>query len=92
MTTGEADWSVYLLRCGDGSIYAGIAKDVDRRFRDHSMSKGSRYVRSHGGPSEIAWRQAGLSQAEALRLERRLKALPRSRKDALIGAGAPLAA
>jgi hypothetical protein len=27
---GRKDWTVYILGCGDGSLYTGIAKDVHR--------------------------------------------------------------
>ena len=26
------DWYVYMLRCEDGSLYTGIASDVEKRF------------------------------------------------------------
>lgn len=84
MTNDEQAWNAYLIRCGDGSIYAGVAKDVEKRFRDHGGSRGSRYVRAHGGPSEIVWRAGGMSQGDALRAERWLKSLTRPRKDALV--------
>jgi putative endonuclease len=39
-------WYVYLLRCKDGSIYTGIAKDVERRLHEHNNStKGAKYTR-----------------------------------------------
>ncbi|TFG45791.1 MAG: GIY-YIG nuclease family protein, partial [Dehalococcoidia bacterium] len=27
-----SDWYLYLVRCGDSSLYTGIATDVERRF------------------------------------------------------------
>jgi len=39
-------WSVYLVRCGDGSLYTGIAKDVRARVSAHNAGKGARYTRS----------------------------------------------
>ena len=40
-------WHLYLLRCRDGSLYAGITTDVERRFREHTQGRGARYTRSH---------------------------------------------
>ena len=39
-------WYVYLLECRDGSIYTGIATDVERRYREHAAGKGARYTRA----------------------------------------------
>ena len=40
-------WFVYLIECRDGSIYTGIAIDVDARYAAHKDGKGARYTRSH---------------------------------------------
>ena len=40
-------WFVYLVECQDGSIYTGIAVDVDKRYAEHAAGKGARYTRSH---------------------------------------------
>jgi putative endonuclease len=40
-------WFVYLIECRDGSIYTGIAIDVDARYAAHKSGKGARYTRSH---------------------------------------------
>mgnify|MGYP001573904252 CR=1 FL=1 len=40
-------WFVYLIECKDGSIYTGIAVDVDARYAAHKNGKGARYTRSH---------------------------------------------
>ncbi|MFL5370208.1 MAG: GIY-YIG nuclease family protein, partial [Myxococcales bacterium] len=37
-------WHVYLLRCGDGTLYAGATTDLPRRFAMHSAGKGARYT------------------------------------------------
>jgi predicted GIY-YIG superfamily endonuclease len=79
------DWSVYLLRCGDGSLYTGIATDVERRVREHTSGlRGAKYLRGRGPLTLVAQIEVD-SQAEALRLEHRIKRLPRARKEALLG-------
>lgn len=35
----EPCWSVYIIRCGDGSLYAGIANNVERRFGEHASQR-----------------------------------------------------
>jgi len=40
-------WFVYLLECEDGSIYTGIATNVEKRFISHCKGTGARYTRSH---------------------------------------------
>jgi len=74
---------VYLLECIDGSLYAGIATDVERRFREHLSGKGARYTRSHKPLRLVAWSLVG-SRSEALRVEMAIKRLPRTRKIAAV--------
>ena len=74
----------YLLRCADGSLYAGIASDLKRRMDEHRSGDGraARYTRSHPPRALVAaWRSA--DRAAASRLEYRLKRLPKERKEAL---------
>lgn len=78
------DWSVYLLRCGDGTLYCGIARDVERRIHAHSTPRGARYVRAHGGVSALLWSLPCQGQSAALRAELWVKAQPRKIKEALV--------
>ena len=77
---------VYLLRCRDGSLYAGAAKELDKRLAEHAAGKASRYTRSRL-PTELAWSAEVSSWSEALREERRIKALSRAAKLALVSSG-----
>lgn len=81
---GKKDWSVYILRCGDGSLYTGIAKDVQARLKQHSEGKGAAYTRTRL-PVALSYQQQGLTHSEALIREAQIKALPRSKKEELIG-------
>lgn len=78
--------SVYLLRCRDGSIYAGAAMDLARRLREHAAGLAARYTRSRL-PVELAWSREVTSWSEALREEHRIKRLDRAAKLALIASG-----
>lgn len=76
---------VYLLRCRDDSLYAGAAKDLAARLREHLRGRASRYTRSRL-PVELAWSCEVTTWSEALREERRIKRLCRRAKQALVAA------
>jgi len=76
-------WFVYLLRCADGTLYTGIAKDVSRRCQQHNAGTASRYTRCRL-PVELVYEEAHASQGSALRREAAIKALPRRQKLSLI--------
>lgn len=74
---------VYILRCGDGTLYTGITDDVDRRVEVHNRGKGAKYTRGRG-PVTVVYREACADKSAALRRELAIKALPRLKKLALI--------
>ncbi|HRG99249.1 MAG TPA: GIY-YIG nuclease family protein [Polyangiaceae bacterium] len=74
-----AGWSLYVLRCGDGSLYAGIALDVDARVAQHAAGTGARYTRGRG-PLTVVGRVACADKGAALSLELRFKRLTRAQK------------
>ena len=77
-------WFVYLLKCGDGSFYCGIAKNVEQRLALHEAGKGARYTRGRG-PLEIIWKLSDpLTHGEAHKLERRIKRMTRIQKETLV--------
>jgi len=76
-------WSVYLLRCADGSLYTGIATDVSRRLAEHAESdKGAKYLRGRG-PLELVFHQKIGDRSLALRVEHRVKRFPKAFKEDL---------
>src|SRR5687767_10521836 len=79
------DWSVYILRCSDGSLYTGASNDVERRLLRHNSGKGGAYTRSRR-PVRLAYREDGLTCSAALSREAAIKALTRPQKSALIRA------
>lgn len=76
-------WHVYILRCGDGSLYTGISPDVEARLQAHEAGKGARYTRGRG-PFELVYREPAGTQAEATRRECAIKKLTRGQKQALV--------
>ena len=79
----KQNWFVYMLRCGDGSLYTGTAADVDRRLAVHQSGKGAKYTRSHL-PVEVVYREALPDRSAALRRECAIKRLSRAEKLDLI--------
>lgn len=79
-----------MLRCRDGSLYTGAAKDVSARLRQHLAGRASRYTRARL-PVTLAWSRPCSSWSQALRAESRVKRLRRQQKEALV-AGAQVVA
>lgn len=77
---------VYILRCVDGSLYTGIAKDLERRLAQHRAGRASRYTQGRR-PVALVWSKEVDSWSAALREEIRIKALGRRGKEALLGTG-----
>jgi putative endonuclease len=74
---------VYLLRCRDGSLYAGAAKDLEARLRAHARGRGSRYTRSRL-PVTLAYSRRVATWSAALREEHRIKRLRKAEKETLV--------
>ena len=74
---------VYLLACGDGSLYCGWTTDLDRRVAAHSAGRGARYTRSRL-PVRLAFASPMPDSSAARREEARIKRLPRTAKLALL--------
>lgn len=77
---------VYLLRCGDGSLYCGWTSDLDRRVAAHRSGRGSRYTASRL-PVALAFARPMPDRSAARREEARIKRLSRSAKLALVAGG-----
>ncbi len=79
-------YTVYILRCGDGTLYTGCTNDLTRRLRAHSAGRGAKYTRSRL-PVELVYTEPASDRSQALRREAAIKALDRAGKLALIRAG-----
>lgn len=77
-----AFWT-YLLRCADGSYYAGHSDDLDKRLGEHQTGLCGGYTASRL-PVALVWSQEFSSRAEALAGERQIKGWNRKKKEALI--------
>lgn len=79
----ESTWKLYILRCGDGSLYTGITTDVQKRLAAHRSGKGAKYTRGRG-PLELVYSEKCGSHSDALRRELEIKRLTREEKEILI--------
>lgn len=82
----ESSWSVYILRCADGTLYTGIAPDVEKRLQKHNEGKGAKYTRGRT-PVELVYREELPDRSEASRREYQIKQLSRGEKLLLIEKG-----
>lgn len=72
-------WWVYLLRCGDGTLYTGITDDLDRRLAAHNAGRGAKYTRSRP-PGDAGVAGGAADKSAALRREYAVKQLTRAKK------------
>ena len=81
----ELRYSVYMLRCADGSLYTGIARDVGRRLAQHNgeLTGGPKYT-SGRRPVSLLWSAAAQDRSHATRWEIQIKRLSREDKLALV--------
>ena len=77
-------WYLYILQCGDGSLYTGITTDVEKRLEAHRSGKGAKYTRGRS-PLELKYWEACGTHSDALKRELEIKHLSREEKLALIG-------
>lgn len=79
----ESIYSIYLVRCRDGSLYTGIATDVERRLGEHADSrKGAKYLRGKAPLTLLFQRQVG-DRSLASKVELQIKKLPKRDKSDL---------
>ncbi len=86
-----SDYSVYILRCADGSLYTGISTDVARRMREHQDGvRGAKSLRGRG-PLRLEFKQLVGDRGIASRIEYRVKQLDRPHKEQIISGRRSLA-
>lgn len=73
-------WTLYVLRCVDGSLYCGITNRLHHRLDAHSAGKGAKYTRSRG-PLELVYVEEHLNRPSAARAEYAFKQIPKGLKE-----------
>jgi putative endonuclease len=76
-------WTVYIVSCADGSLYTGIARNLDDRVKRHNTGRGAKYTRSRR-PVELVYSESVNDHTTALRREFEIKKLERGAKKKLI--------
>jgi predicted GIY-YIG superfamily endonuclease len=79
----SSPWLVYLLRCGDGSLYTGITNNLEKRLKAHAAGKASRYTRGRL-PVRLIYCESQPSKSAALRREAAIKKLRPAAKERLL--------
>lgn len=79
----EKQWVLYILECGDGTLYTGITDDLERRLKAHGAGKGAKYTRGRG-PLTLRYQEFCASHGDALRREIAVKRLSRAEKQKMI--------
>ena len=75
-------WTLYVLRCRDGSLYTGVTTDMVRRLKQHNAGTGGAYTRAKR-PVRLFYREEHKNQSSALQREAELKAWPKPLKEEL---------
>ena len=83
MATSNQKWWVYIVECADGSLYTGIARDLDSRLAKHNVGTGARYTRSRL-PVKLVYSEPAFDRSSASRREAEIKGFKRSKKLALL--------
>jgi putative endonuclease len=77
-------WVVYILRCSDNSLYTGMTNNVERRFTAHNQGNAAKYTRSRR-PVKLITTSAKMDRSDAMRLEIKIKKMPRAKKITELG-------
>ena len=80
----DKTWKLYILRCGDGTLYTVITTNVEARLEVHRSGKGAKYTRGRG-PLELVYSEECGTHSDALKREFAIKALPREEKERICG-------
>jgi putative endonuclease len=82
------NWTVYIARCRDGSLYTGVTTDPERRLAEHNSGSGGAYTRSKN-PIVMVYKEPAANRSEAQQRERAIKRLRRAQKEELIAGTRP---
>ena len=82
----KSAWTVYILRCADGSLYTGITRDIARRVGEHNSNgvRAARYTRARR-PVTLVYREPAATRSAASKREYRIKRMTRADKQRLAG-------
>jgi putative endonuclease len=73
------NWTCYIIRCSDGSLYTGVTNDLGMRIKAHNAGVASKYTRGRG-PVTLVANSRPLDRSSAQNLEYEVKKLPADEK------------
>ena len=73
------EWTVYLVKCSDGTLYCGITNNLKKRIKEHNTGKGAKYTKGRTPVRLVAYRK-DLTRSLALKIECAVKKLPKHAK------------
>ncbi len=79
----DSPWHVYIVHCNDGSLYTGIAKELDARIAQHNLGAGAKYTRSRQ-PVRLVYTEQAADRSAALKREMEIKRMPVAAKRRLV--------
>ena len=80
-TTTQNNWLIYILECGDGSLYCGITNNLEKRLKQHKgeIKGGAKYTHSHR-PCKLVYEEKSASRSEASQREAVIKKCQKMKK------------
>ncbi len=72
-------WCVYILKCGDDSLYTGITNNLDKRLLAHEKGTGAKYTKGRG-PFTIMYKEACDDRSHASKREAAIKKMSHNEK------------
>ncbi|NWK84910.1 GIY-YIG nuclease family protein [Staphylococcus sp. GSSP0090] len=77
---------IYIVKCKDGSLYTGYAKDIEKRIAKHNNGQGAKYTKIRR-PVQLVYQEMFDTKSEALKREYEIKTFSRQKKLKLINEG-----
>jgi len=74
---------IYIIKCGDNSLYTGWTNNLEKRFQEHCKGQGAKYTKGRG-PLEIVYHEVFDNKVDAMKREYSIKKLSRKEKDILV--------
>ena len=74
---------IYIIKCGDNSLYTGWTNNLEKRFQEHCKGQGAKYTKGRG-PLEIVYHEVFDNKIDAMKKEYSIKKLSRKEKDILV--------
>lgn len=81
-----SNWTLYILKCADDTLYTGITNDLAKRISDHESGNGAKYTRGRG-PLNLVYSESHENRSQASKREYEVKKLSRTEKETLIKQG-----